>query len=61
MRLSIAHERLCSSDCQLDDFQKVELIRSKFVNIYCDMFDVEIEEVEIKEGSRLFKMLNGED
>lgn len=48
-----------SAECQLSDFERIELMANDFANPYTPLDDAEIEEVEVKPGTRLYKLLNG--
>lgn len=49
-----------SAECQLSDFERIELMANDFVNPHTLLDDAAIEEVEVKPGTRLYKLINPE-
>jgi len=49
-----------SAECQLSDVERIELIANDFVNPHTVFDDAVIEEVGVRPGTRLYKLLNQE-
>lgn len=56
--LSRCHAKLSDPDCELSNWQQVELIRNCYVNPYDAMEDAEIEDIKIIEGTVLWRILS---
>lgn len=50
-------DMVLSVDCELHEFERIELIKNHFVNPHEAFDDTVIEPVEVKENTRLWRML----